>query len=201
MSNPRYGYSRYTNSLELNPLNVEGFLFRVYCIYTIMGKIIKLKESDLRNIIENVINEQSNGLEQDTQEFNSKVGEDLSPEEYKGIICQHTDDIELPSNLNDQDKQKVTELKERMKTASFSELMQLKKQIKQLKRQQQSEQVVAPSVVTLLGVSMNPGVAIVVGLVLFVLVLTFLGRLLKPRTTTYYCDGTKSRGLFGLLRR
>jgi hypothetical protein len=47
---------------------------------------------------------------------------------------------------------------------------------------------------------MNPGVAIALGLVLFVVVLSFLGRMFRTKRTTYFCDGTRSRGLFGLLR-
>jgi hypothetical protein len=138
-------------------------------------------------------------LQQDTQDFNQKVDEDLTPEEYKEVICSDPETIELP-NIGNEEMQKVSELKEKMKTASFAELMQLKRQLKELKRQQQTEQVAAPAVVTLLGVSMNPGVAIAVGLVVFVLVLSFLGRLLRNKRTTYFCDGTRSRGLFGLLR-
>ena len=138
-------------------------------------------------------------LQQDTEEFNQKVGEDLTPEEYKEVTCSDPDNLELP-NIGNEEMQKVSELKEKMKTASFAELMQLKRQLKELKRQQQTEQVAAPAVVTLLGVSMNPGVAIAVGLVVFVLVLSFLGRLLRNKRTTYFCDGTRSRGLFGLLR-
>jgi|LakMenE18May11ns_1017448.scaffolds.fasta_scaffold9949371_4 hypothetical protein len=141
-------------------------------------------------------------LQQDTQEFNQKVDEDLTIEEYEGIICLETDNIDLPSNVSGEDRQKIMELKEKMKTASFSELMQVKKQLKELKRQSklQSEQVAAPAVVTLLGVSMNPGVAIAVGVILFALVLSFLGKLFRTKRTTYFCDGTRSRGLFGLLR-
>ena len=139
-------------------------------------------------------------LQQDTQDFNQKVDEDLTPEEYKEVICSDPETIELP-NIGNEEMQKVSELKEKMKTASFAELMQLKRQLRELKKQQQqTEQVAAPAVVTLLGVSMNPGVAIAVGLVVFVLVLSFLGRLLRNKRTTYFCDGTRSRGLFGLLR-
>jgi hypothetical protein len=143
--------------------------------------------------------DESQMLQQDTQNFNQKVEEDLTPEEYKEVVCSDPESIELPE-LGNEEAQKVAEVKEKMKTASFAELMQAKKQIKQLKRQQQNEQVAAPAVVSILGVSMNPGVAIAAGLVLFVLVLSFLSKLFRTKTTTYYCDGTRSRGLFGLLR-
>jgi hypothetical protein len=136
-------------------------------------------------------------LQQDASEFNEKVGEDLTPEEFKEVICSDPDDLELPT-IGNEERQKVMELKEKMRNASFAELMQLKKQLKELK--QQNEQVAAPAVVTLLGVSMSPGVAIAVGMILFVFVLSFLGKMFRTKRTTYFCDGTRSRGLFGLLR-
>lgn len=136
-------------------------------------------------------------LQQDAQEFNEKIGEELAPEEFKEVMCSDPETLELP-NMEQEQMQVVAQLKEKMKTASFAELMQLKKQLKQLK--QQNEQVAAPAAISLLGVSMSPGVAIAVGMVLFVLVLSFLGRLFRTKRTTYYCDGTRSRGLFGLLR-
>lgn len=143
--------------------------------------------------------DESQMLQQDTQDFNQKVEEELTPEEYKEVVCSDPESIELPE-LGNEEAQKVAEVKEKMKTASFAELMQAKRQIKQLRKQQQNEQVAAPAVVSILGVSMNPGVAIAVGLVLFVLTLSFLSKLFRRKTTTYYCDGTRSRGLFGLLR-
>lgn len=140
-------------------------------------------------------------LQQETQEFNEKVGEDLTPEEYKEVICSDPETIELPTDIGDEESQKIAELKEKMKTASFAQLMQLKKQLKELKRQQQTEQVAAPALVTLLGVSMPPAFAMVIGGIAFIMVLSFLGRLLNiKKTKTYFCDGTQSRGLFGLLR-
>ena len=36
-------------------------------------------------------------LQQDTEEFNQKVGEDLTPEEYKEVICSNPDNLELPN--------------------------------------------------------------------------------------------------------
>jgi hypothetical protein len=81
--------------------------------------------------------------------------------------------------------------------------MQLKKQLNDLKRQskQQTEQVAGPAVISLLGVSMPPAFAIAIGGIIFIMLLTFLSRFIHFRkTTTYFCDGTRSRGLFGLLR-
>jgi hypothetical protein len=139
-------------------------------------------------------------LQQDTEEFNQKVGEDLTPEEYKEVICSNPDNLELP-NIGNEEMQKVSELKEKMKTASFDELMQLKRQLKELKRQQQNEQVAGPAVITLLGVSMPPAFAMVIGGIVFIMILSFLSKFIRfNKKTTYYCDGTRSRGLFGLLR-
>jgi hypothetical protein len=138
-------------------------------------------------------------LQQDTEEFNEKIDEDLTPEEYKAIVCLEPTDVPLPQNITNEQKQKLEELKNKMKTASFSELMQMKKQLKELRKQskQQMEQA-APALVTLLGVSMPPAFAMVIGGILFIMVLSVLGKLLNIRKT-YYCDGTQSR-LFGLLR-
>lgn len=141
-------------------------------------------------------------LQQDTEEFNEKIDEDLTPEEYKAIVCLEPTDVPLPKNITDEQKQKLEELKNKMKTASFSELMQMKKQLKELRKQskQQMEQA-APALVTLLGVSMPPAFAMVIGGIAFIMILSFLGRLLNiKKTKTYFCDGTQSRGLFGLLR-
>lgn len=139
-------------------------------------------------------------LQQDTQEFNQKVDEDLTPEEYKEVICSDPDNLELPK-IGNEEMQKVSELKEKMKTASFDELMQLKRQLKELKRQQQNEQVAGPAVITLLGISMPPAFAMVIGGIVFIMILSFLSKFIRfNKKTTYYCDGTRSRGLFGLLR-
>jgi hypothetical protein len=139
-------------------------------------------------------------LQQDTEEFNQKVGEDLTPEEYKEVTCSDPDNLELP-NIGNEEMQKVSELREKMKTASFDELMQLKRQLKELKRQQQNEQVAGPAVITLLGVSMPPAFAMVIGGIVFIMILSFLSKFIRfNKKTTYYCDGTRSRGLFGLLR-
>ena len=140
-------------------------------------------------------------LIQETQTFNQAVGEDLTPDEYKEIMCSDPTEIIMAQNLDDEKNQKAEELKIAMSTATPQQLKAAKQQIKDLKnQQQQNEQVAAPALVTILGVSMNPGVAIAIGLVLFVLVLSFLGKLFRTKRTTYYCDGTRSRGLFGLLR-
>jgi hypothetical protein len=139
-------------------------------------------------------------LTQYTQEFNDKVDEDLTPEEFKEVMCSNPDALDLPQEITSEQKQTVDQLKAKMKTASFAELIQMKKQLKDLKRQQQNEQVAGPAVITLLGISMPPAFAMVIGGILFIMLLTILSRFFKfTRTETYWCDGKKSR-LFGLLR-
>ena len=66
-----------------------------------------------------------------------------------------------------------------MKSASFDELMQLKRQLKELKRQQQNEQVAGPAVITLLGVSMPPAFAMVIGGIVFIMILSFLSKFIR----------------------
>lgn len=143
-------------------------------------------------------------LQQDTQSFNEKVGEDLTPEEYKEVICSDPQTLDLPANITGDQKQTVEKIKAKALTASLPELIAAKNQLRELKRQsnqqQQSEQT-APALITVLGISMPPGFAIAIGGIVFVMIISCLGRFFKFRkTTTYYCDGTRSRGLFGLLR-
>lgn len=169
-----------------------------------MAKVIRLTETELTNLVKKVIkeNQQEMEVQQMTSEFNQKVGEDLSPEEYKEVMCAEPGEFDMP-NITDEQMQKVGELKEKMKGASFAQLMQVKKQLKELKRQskQQTEQVAGPAVISLLGVTMPPAFAIAIGGIIFIMLLTFLSRFIHFRkTTTYFCDGTRSRGLFGLLR-
>jgi hypothetical protein len=115
-------------------------------------------------------------------------------------MCSNPDDLELPQDITGEQKQTVDQLKQKMKTASFAELIQAKRQLKELKRQQQNEQVAGPAVITLLGVSMPPAFAMVIGGIIFIMLLTILSRFFKfTKTETYWCDGKKSR-LFGLLR-
>jgi len=139
-------------------------------------------------------------LIQETQTFNQAVDEDLTPDEYKEVMCSDPTEIIMAQNLDDAQEQKAEEFKMAASKATREQLKAAKQQIKALKNQQQQNEQGVPALVIILGVSMNPGVAIALGLVLFVLVLSFLGKLFRTKTTTYYCDGTRSRGLFGLLR-
>jgi hypothetical protein len=159
---------------------------------------MKLRQTLFNAVVS--LHENQQMIQQETIQFNQMVDEDLTPEEYKEVICSNPDEIELPPNLGDVEKQKAEEFRMACSRATLPQLKAAKQQIKQLKRQQQNEQVAAPALVTILGVSMNPGVAIAVGVVLFALVLSFIGKLFRTKRTTYFCDGTRTHGLFGLLR-
>lgn len=115
-------------------------------------------------------------LQQATEEFNEKVEEDLTPDEFQEVVCSSPDKVELPENTTEEQKQKVEEFKAKLKTASIAELKQAKRQLKQLK-QQQNEQAVAGSMVTLLGVSLPTGFAIAIGAILFIMILNILLKL------------------------
>ena len=102
-------------------------------------------------------------LIQETQKFNQEVDEDLTPDEYKEVMCSDPNEIIMAQNLGDVENQKAEEFKMAASKATREQLKVAKQQIKALKKQQQNEQVAAPALVTILGVSMNPGVAIAVG--------------------------------------
>ena len=133
-------------------------------------------------------------LQQETQDFNKKVGEDLTTDEYLEISCSEPNEgFALPEGSTEEDEKKVIMLKEKMRTASLSELMQLKKQFNQIKKQQQNEQILSiPTGVAaigaqnavFLGISMSPILAAVCVLGMGGLLLFLLGRLLFPRTRT-----------------
>jgi hypothetical protein len=133
-------------------------------------------------------------IQQETEQFNQKTGERLTPEQYESVMGCTNPNQEPVLNVDQKGKQDIATLRQKMKTATLPELLQLKKQLRDLKKQnvqQQAvaEQIPAPAVITLLGVSMSPAVAIVAGVGLLWLCLFLLGRLLHPRTTvrTYTC--------------
>lgn len=148
-------------------------------------------ESQLKKIIREG---QEMFIQQETEEFNEKTGESLTPDEYENIMgCTEPDEdinLNLPTEELIKAKESIKQLKSKMMTASFGELIQLKKQLKQLRTKQQNEQVAAPAMVSLMGITMNPGVAIVAAVGLLLLTLFLLGRLLFPRTKviTYRCN-------------
>lgn len=136
-------------------------------------------------------------LMQSTQEFNEKAEEDLTPDEFQEVVCTHPDAIELPSETTNEQKQKFEEFKAKVKTASIAELKEVKRQLKELRRQkkQQDEQIAGPAVITLLGVSMPPAFAMVIGGIMLIIVLNFLLRLINirlVRTVTSWCTGRRT---------
>jgi len=138
-------------------------------------------------------------LQQVTQEFNEKAEEELTPDELQEVACANPDTIEVPQEATNEQKQKLDEFKAKAKTASITELKQVKKQLRELK-QQQNEQVAGPAVITLLGVSMPPAFAMVIGGIMLIIVLNFLFSLLGIRlvkTITSWCTGRQTTG-YGL---
>ena len=76
-----------------------------------MKQMMNLKEDDSQKMMM---------LQQDTEEFNEKVGEDLTPEQFKEIICTDPEDIELPSDITNEEKEKLDQVKEKLKTTVHS---------------------------------------------------------------------------------
>ena len=137
-------------------------------------------------------------IQQETEQFNQKTGERLTPEQYESVMGCTNPNQEPVLNVDQKGKQSIATLRQKMKTATLPELLQLKKQLRDLKKQKPqqnvqqqavAEQIPVPAVITLFGVSMSPAVAIVAGVGLLWLCLFLLGRLLHPRTTvrTYTC--------------
>ena len=122
-----------------------------------------------------------------TNEFNQQTGEQLTSQQYNDIMggCVKDQPIKTTSSS---DEQTINQLKERMKGASLRELLQLRKQFRQIKRDYKkggmNEQAGVTSV-TLLGITMNPAVAIVASIGLIVFLLWLIGRIINPRVKTY----------------
>jgi hypothetical protein len=152
-------------------------------------------------LYESVVNlheDQQMIIQQETELFNQKTGEKLTPEQYESVMGCTNPDQEPVLNVDQKGKQDIAKVRENMRHLSFGQLLQFRKVLKNLpkqvpqqnvKQQDVSEQVPAPAVITLLGVSMSPAVAIVAGVGLLWLCFFLLGRLLHPRTTvrTYTC--------------
>jgi hypothetical protein len=135
-------------------------------------------------------------LQQATEEFNEKAEEDLTPEEFQDVVCTDPDTMDVPQDATNEQKQKLEEFKAKLKTASIAELKQAKKQLKQL-RQQQNEQIAGPAVISVLGVSMPPAFAIVIGGIMLIMVLNVLLKLFNihlVRTVTSFCTGRQRTG-------
>lgn len=164
-----------------------------------MAKVIKLTESELTNLVKRIINEnqQQVMLQQATDEFNEKAEEDLTPDEFQQVVCTNPDAMELPSNVGDEEKKKVEEFKAKLKTASIDELKQVKRQLKDLKRQGKQQQNEQAGMVTLLGVTMPHGFALVIGGILLIMVLNILLKLFNihlVKTVTSWCTGRQTTG-------
>ena len=160
-----------------------------------MKKVIRLTESDLTRLVKKVmmevssVNEPKSGeIEKAASIFNQKVGENISSEDFKNILgCTNPNDpVEvnlnsIPKEEQGEAKQKIDELQEKMKSASFSELMKLKRQFKDFRKQerQQNEQVMSTAV--FMGVAMPPAVAAVATFALGGLLLFFIIKKLFPK--------------------
>jgi hypothetical protein len=139
-------------------------------------------------------------LQQATQEFNEKAEENLTPDELQEVACADPDTMEAPQEATNEQKQKLLEFKSKAKTASISELKQVKKQLRAQSKQQQNEQVAETALVSFLGVSMPPAFAMVIGGIMLIIVLNVLLSLLGihfVKTITYWCTGRRTTG-YGL---
>lgn len=186
----------YDHSCDTNPLEVifignkkdkmkQSFNEQIGRIKTMMN----LNEDDSQMVM----------LQQSAEEFNEKAEEDLTTDEFQEIVCTNPDSVEVPSDVTPEQKQKFEEFKLKAKTASIDELKQVKRQLKELRKQkkQQDEQIAGPTVITLLGVSMPPAFAMVIGGIMLIIVLNFLLRLFNirmVRTITSWCTGRQSTG-------
>jgi len=160
-----------------------------------MKKVIRLTESDLTRLVKKVMTEVSSvnqpegeKIEKAASIFNQKVGENISSEDFQNILgCTNPNapiDVNLssiPKEEQGEAKQKIDELQEKMKSASFSDLMKLKRQFKDFRKQerQQNEQVMSTAV--FMGVAMPPAVAAVATFALGGLLLFFIIKKLFPK--------------------
>lgn len=169
-----------------------------------MKKVIKLTEADLTNLVRKVIKEnQEMEIQQMTADFNQKVGENLSPDDFENMVaCANPDqpvEVDLssiPAEEKGDAQQKVNQLQEKMKTASLKDLMQLRKQFREYKKQQRqlkNEQILsiptagaigAGQSAVFLGITMSPLLAVACAMALGGLLLFLISRLLFPRVKT-----------------
>jgi len=149
--------------------------------------IMNLKEDDSQMMV----------LQQATEEFNEKAEEDLTPDEFQEVVCTNPDSVEVPSNTTPEQKQKFEEFKSKVKTATIDELKQVKRQLKDLRRQSKQQQNEQVGMVTLLGVTMPHGFALVIGGIMLIMVLNILLKLFNihlVRTVTSWCTGRQTTG-------
>lgn len=149
--------------------------------------IMNLKEDESQMVM----------LQQATEEFNEKAEEDLTPDEFQEVVCTDPDSVEPPSNVTPEQKQKFEEFKSKLKTASIDELKQVKRQLKELRRQKKQQQNEQVGMVTLLGVTMPHGFALVIGGIMLIMVLNILLKLFNihlVKTVTSWCTGRQTTG-------
>lgn len=156
-----------------------------------MKQMMNLKEDDSQAM-----------LQQYTEEFNEKVDEDLTTDEFEEVACTNADSVEIPEEVDttNEEKQKFDQFKQKLKTATIPELMQVKKQIKELRKQSKQQNEQAGAMVTLLGVTMPHTFALIIGGLLLLMVLNILMSLTGVglvRTITNWCTGRTTTG-YGL---
>ncbi len=156
-----------------------------------MKQMMNLKEDDSQAM-----------LQQYTEEFNEKVDEDLTTDEFEEVACTNADSVEIPEEVDttNEEKQKFDQFKQKLKTATIPELMQVKKQIKELRKQSKQQNEQAGAMVTLLGVTMPHTFALIIGGLLLLMVLNILMSLTGVglvRTITNWCSGRTTTG-YGL---
>jgi hypothetical protein len=149
--------------------------------------MMNLKEDDSQMMV----------LQQATEEFNEKAEEDLTPDEFQEVVCTNPDSVEVPSDVTPEQKQKFEEFKSKVKTASIDELKQVKRQLKDLRKQSKQQQNEQVGMVTLLGVTMPHGFALVIGGIMLIMVLNILLKLFNihlVKTVTSWCTGRQTTG-------
>ena len=156
-----------------------------------MKQMMNLKEDDSQAM-----------LQQYTEEFNEKVDEDLTTDEFEEVACTNADSVEIPEEVDttNEEKQKFDQFKQKLKTAKIPELMQVKKQIKELRKQSKQQNEQAGAMVTLLGVTMPHTFALIIGGLLLLMVLNVLMSLTGVglvKTITNWCSGRTTTG-YGL---
>lgn len=195
-----------------------------------MGKVIRLTESQLTRIIENVIKEQQDDLELQAaaQELKQKTGEAVSTEDLKASICTggevELDMGQVPQELQKPAQTAFQQLKAKAKTASVGELIKALRNLRKLAKQgqqQNNEQepnitqplaatVAGGTVVAILGVPMTIPLAVAIFgsgllLILYAIIASIRGERKMPRVgCAAYGHGqynTKSRGQINKVRR
>lgn len=110
-----------------------------------MGKVIRLNESQLNNIIKNVIKEQQDDLElrSTTQLVNNKIGENLTPDEVAQAVCGgqnvELDLSQVPQESQDEAKKVFDQIKSKVATSSLGDLVKALRQMRQLKKQMKQQ--------------------------------------------------------------